>query len=132
MRRVNESIRHVLAYAKKVNPYAANFNIVTPYPGTGFIKEIRDQIDTFDWSRYDVYTPNLKYQNFTAEEISEYHRKCFRQYYFRFGWLTENWRLMWPRLYRLMEPLLPAQEFPIQASKQLAAKPQPEKLKLVA
>jgi len=107
-----ESIRHVLSYAKKVNPYAANFNIVTPYPGTGFFKEIRDQIDTFDWSRFDVYTPNLKYDNLSAEEVSAYHRKCFRQYYFRWGWLTDNWKLLWPRLHRWFAPLLPAKDKP--------------------
>ena len=56
-----ESIRDVLRYAKAVNPTFANFNIVTPYPGTEFFEEIKPQIATFDTTKYTVYTPVLKY-----------------------------------------------------------------------
>ena len=33
-----KSILHVMNYARTVNPTYANFNIVTPYPGTGFLR----------------------------------------------------------------------------------------------
>jgi radical SAM superfamily enzyme YgiQ (UPF0313 family) len=94
-----ESIRDVLRYAKRVNPFAANFNVCTPYPGTGFIEEIKDQIAHRDWTRYDVYTPNLKYEHLTADEVQELHRKCFTQYYFRREYLMANWRFLFPRLF---------------------------------
>lgn len=100
------SMRAVFKYAKEVNPFAANFNVVTPYPGTGFINEIRDQIDTFDWSRYDVYTPNLKYQHVTPEQIRDLHEKFFRQYYFRWDYLFGNWRQLFPRLQPWLEPIV--------------------------
>jgi radical SAM superfamily enzyme YgiQ (UPF0313 family) len=92
------SIREVLRYAKQVNPYAANFNVCTPYPGTGFISEIQDKIASRDWSRYDVYTPNLKYEHLTTEEVAQLHRDCFRQYYWRWAWLRGNWQFLFPRL----------------------------------
>lgn len=94
-----QTIREVLRYAKKVNPYAANFNICTPYPGTGFLGEISDKIASRDWSRYDVYTPNLKYEHLTTEQVAELHRECFRHYYYRWNWLRGNWGFLFPRLH---------------------------------
>lgn len=95
-----QSIRAVLRYAKKVDPFVANFNVCTPYPGTGWLAEIDHLIADRDWSRYDVYTPNLKYEHLTADEVHQLHQECFRQYYFRWKYLTENGRFLMPRLHR--------------------------------
>lgn len=102
-----ETIRAVLRYAKQVNPFAANFNVCTPYPGTKFFDEIAGQVATRDWSRYDVYTPNLKYQHLTADEVSRLHQKCFTQYFFRWGWLAANWPFLFPRVDAAIAALTP-------------------------
>lgn len=94
-----ETMRDVLRYAKQVNPFGGNFNICTPYPGTGFYGEIEHKVATRDWSRYDVYTPNLKYEHLTAADVTAMHQKCFTQYYFRWKYLRENWQFLWPRLH---------------------------------
>ncbi len=91
-----KSIRYVLKYAKKVNPTYANFNIVTPYPGTEFFNEVRDQVADFDYSKYSVYTPVMKYQHLTREEVADLHAKCFTSYYFRWPYLRDNAHLLWP------------------------------------
>jgi radical SAM superfamily enzyme YgiQ (UPF0313 family) len=104
------SIRAVLRYAKSVNPTFANFNVVTPYPGTEFFEEIKSQIATFDTTKYTVYTPVLKYRHLTSERVSELHAKCFTSYYFRTRWLTANGPLVWPILQRLGWRLPPAPE----------------------
>jgi tRNA A37 methylthiotransferase MiaB len=93
-----ESIRNVLRYAKAVNPTFANFNVVTPYPGTEFFEQIKPQIATFDTTKYTVYTPVLKYKSLTSERVAELHAKCFISYYFRTRWLTANGPLLWPSL----------------------------------
>ncbi len=93
-----ESIRGVLRYAKSVNPTFANFNIVTPYPGTEFFEQVRDRIATFDFRNYTVYTPVMKYTNLTAEQVQQLHAKCFTRFYFRWKYLRDNARLLWPRL----------------------------------
>lgn len=93
-----ESIHAVLRYAKALNPTFANFNIVTPYPGTEFFEEIKSQIATFDPTRYTVYTPVLKYRNLTSQRVSELHARCFIAYYFRSRWLQANASLLWPSL----------------------------------
>lgn len=97
-----QTIRAVLRYAKTVDPFVANFNVCTPYPGTGFIEEIAPLIASRDWSRYDVYTPNLKYEHLTSAEVTELHQECFRQYYFRWKYLADNWQFFFPRLHRVV------------------------------
>ncbi len=93
-----KSIRNVLRYAKAVNPTFANFNIVTPYPGTEFFEQIKSQIATFDTSQYTVYNPVLKYQHLTPERVSELHAMCFVSYFFRGRWFWANAPVAWPIL----------------------------------
>jgi radical SAM superfamily enzyme YgiQ (UPF0313 family) len=100
-----QSIRAVLRYAKQVDPFVANFNVCTPYPGTGFINEIEPLIASRDWSKYDVYSPVLKYEHLTSDIVAELHQECFRQYYFRWQYLSENWQFLLPRLHRFVSSL---------------------------
>lgn len=97
-----ESIYGVLNYARKVNPTFANFNIVTPYPGTGFYEEVKDQVADFDYSKYSVYEPVMKYQNLTSDQVKELHGKCFTKFYFRSRYFRENATLLWPQLKRFL------------------------------
>jgi anaerobic magnesium-protoporphyrin IX monomethyl ester cyclase len=94
-----KTVRAVLRYAKKVDPFVANFNVCTPYPGTDWLAEIDHLVANRDWSRYDVYTPNLKYEHLTADEVRELHQDCFRQYYFRWKYLKQNGQFLFPRLF---------------------------------
>jgi radical SAM superfamily enzyme YgiQ (UPF0313 family) len=93
-----KSIMAVLKYAKQVNPTFANFNIVTPYPGTEFFGIVKDQIANFDFTQYNVYTPVMKYEHLTPRQVQDLHAKCFIKYYFRGRWLDTNAHLMWPWL----------------------------------
>ncbi|MBN2022934.1 MAG: radical SAM protein [Pirellulales bacterium] len=93
-----ESIRGVLRYAEAVGPTFANFNVVTPYPGTEFFGQIKDRIADFDFSHYDVYTPVLRYDHLSIEQVAALHGKCFRHYFFRWRYLRENAHLLLPWL----------------------------------
>ena len=92
-----QSIYSVLNYARKVNPTFANFNIVTPYPGTPFYDQVRGQIEDFDFSNYSVYQPVMQYKNLTSEQLVDLHAKCFEKYYFRSRYFVENGKLLWPQ-----------------------------------
>jgi radical SAM superfamily enzyme YgiQ (UPF0313 family) len=98
----SDSIHDVLHYAKKLNPTFANFNVVTPYPGTQFFAESTALDPTIPWSHYDMYTPVLKYERLTREEVRRLHAKCFTSYYSRWPYLFANARLLWPALQRLL------------------------------
>jgi radical SAM superfamily enzyme YgiQ (UPF0313 family) len=104
------SIRQVLRYAKSLGPTFANFNVVTPYPGTAFYETMRDRLDTIDYSRFNVYTPMLKYDHLTSIQVEELLGKCFQHYYFRWQYLKENAALLWPGLRRLGIGAEPRQE----------------------
>ncbi len=92
------SIRQVLRYALSLGPTFANFNVVTPYPGTAFFEQMRDRLETIDYGRFNVYTPMLTYDHLTPRQVEELLGKCFRRYYFRWQYLRENAALLWPRL----------------------------------
>jgi radical SAM superfamily enzyme YgiQ (UPF0313 family) len=96
-----QSIYDVLNYARKVNPTFANFNIVTPYPGTGFFEEVKDQVADFDYSKYSVYQPVMRYEHLTADDVRRLHGECFSKYYFRSRYFVENAHLLWPSWQRL-------------------------------
>ena len=85
-----ESIQRVRLYAQDLNPTYANFNVVTPYPGTAFFERMRPQIEDEDLSHYTVYTPVLKYQHLTRQRMEQLVAKCFHRYYFR--WLDTSAR----------------------------------------
>ena len=93
-----QSIRRVSRYARAVNPTFANFNIVTPYPGTEFFEQMQDRIAELDFSRYSIHTPVLKYEHLSAEQIAHLHGKCFSRFYFRWRWLLDNAQFLWPKL----------------------------------
>lgn len=94
----DRSIRRVLDYALTLNPTFANFNVVTPYPGTPFFEQIRPQIADFDYTQYTVYTPVLRYEHLSRERVSWWVAKCFRRFYFRWAYLAENAAVLWPQL----------------------------------
>ncbi len=96
-----ENIESVLRYAKALNPTFANFNVVTPYPGTEFFEQSRHDIADFDYSKYSVYTPVLKYRHLTPERVAELHARAFVSYYFRSRWLVANAAQVWPGLQSL-------------------------------
>jgi len=95
------SIERVLSYARRVNPTYANFNIVTPYPGTQFFRDIQQQIGELDFTKYNVYQAVLKYRYLTPARVMELHGRCFERFYFRMRYLRANAHLIWPWLPRL-------------------------------
>jgi anaerobic magnesium-protoporphyrin IX monomethyl ester cyclase len=98
-----QSIRDIEQYAKLLNPTFANFNVVTPYPGTAFFAENRDRIACADYSRYSSYIPVLKYDNFTTDDLMRWHGQCFNHFYFRWEYLRENALMIWPALQRFSQ-----------------------------
>jgi radical SAM superfamily enzyme YgiQ (UPF0313 family) len=97
-----ESIRGVLNYARRLNPTFANFNIVTPYPGTAFYGQMQDRIGSRDYSRYSAFEPVLSYEHLTPERVAELHARCFAGFYFRSRYFADNARQLWPSLGRLV------------------------------
>ncbi|MBM3790051.1 MAG: radical SAM protein, partial [Acidobacteria bacterium] len=52
----HEGIRDTIRYAKKLNSFAIQFTVTTPYPGTEFYRNVRQRIFETDWERFNGWT----------------------------------------------------------------------------
>jgi radical SAM superfamily enzyme YgiQ (UPF0313 family) len=96
-----EAVKSVCAYAIALGPTFANFNIVTPYPGTELFRQLQGRIADFDFSHYSAYTPLLQYDHLTPEKLRSLHQWCARRFYFRWDYLGDNLHLLWPSLQKI-------------------------------
>ena len=63
----------------------AHFSILTPYPGTQTFARMATEgrITTYDWKRYNLYTPVYEPARMTAEQLADGLRRAYRGYYSR-------------------------------------------------
>lgn len=94
------SIRAVARYARSLNPTYANFNVVTPYPGTAFYEteKAAGRIADFDFTRYTSYAPVMRYEYLTPAEIERLHARAFNHFFFRWDYFRQNATLLLPIL----------------------------------
>ncbi|MGI9023690.1 MAG: B12-binding domain-containing radical SAM protein [Acidimicrobiales bacterium] len=61
----------------------AHFAVLTPYPGTQtFARMASDgRITSYDWKRYNLYTPVFEPARMTATELSDGLRRAYRNFY---------------------------------------------------
>ena len=85
-----ETMQQTIDYAKHLNPYLAQFDIMTPYPGTRYYDEVKDRILTEDWTQYTTYHPVLRLDHIKSETLLQYKQKAYREFYFRWEWLLKN------------------------------------------
>ncbi|HOD11885.1 MAG TPA: radical SAM protein [Candidatus Omnitrophota bacterium] len=93
-----ETIEQSIQFAKEINPTVVTFGVMTPYPGTEVYEEVRKaHPEIGDGSACDLsklHTQGFFNEAFTSlsrEEISQYIRKAYFQFYMRpsyiFSWL---------------------------------------------
>ncbi len=85
-----QSIASTIEYAKHLNTPLAQFDVMTPYPGTKFFEEIKDRIVDHDWKKYTTHHPVVKLDHLTAQEVLEFKNKAYREYYLRPSWIAKN------------------------------------------
>jgi radical SAM superfamily enzyme YgiQ (UPF0313 family) len=81
-----EGIKKTIKYAKKLNTHVAQFFIFTPFPGTKYFENIKNQIDEKDWEKFDCYTPVIKHKNIAKDRLLELKESAFVSYYYRPAW----------------------------------------------
>lgn len=70
-----------ISYAKRINPQAVQFSILTPYPGTRLFDQVKDRITTFDWDLYDCMNPVLRCDHLSAKEIKGLLKRAYMSFY---------------------------------------------------
>ncbi|NOY82565.1 MAG: hypothetical protein GXP31_16325, partial [Kiritimatiellaeota bacterium] len=78
------TVRRTLAFARRMDPYSANFSIVTPFPGCRYHEQLRrkDMLETEEFEAYDgEHRAVLRTDNLTSDDlVAAYH------------WIVRKWR----------------------------------------
>jgi len=85
-----ESMASTIKYAKYLGTPLAQFDVMTPYPGTKFYNQISDRITSFNWKEYTTHHPVVKLDHVTSDQVLEYKNRAYREYYLRPSWVFKN------------------------------------------
>ena len=70
-------------FVEKSHLDAAQFSILTPFPGTKLFSMIKDRIFHFNWDLFDGAHSVFKLDYLTKEQIEGLLRKAYRKFYLR-------------------------------------------------
>jgi anaerobic magnesium-protoporphyrin IX monomethyl ester cyclase len=73
-------------------PDLANWAMYTPWPFTPLFQEIKDQVEVFDFSKYNFVTPIMKPAALTRGELLDGVMKNYRRFYMRKALFHYPWR----------------------------------------
>ncbi|UCE59383.1 MAG: cobalamin-dependent protein [Phycisphaerales bacterium] len=80
-----ESMQRTIAYALRLDPDLAIFNITTPYPGTEMFKWAKTNglLNTEDWGEYELSRAIMTLPTVSPEQIAEAYSRAHRVFYNR-------------------------------------------------
>jgi anaerobic magnesium-protoporphyrin IX monomethyl ester cyclase len=76
-----ESMAKTLELAKFYNPDMAFFLAIAPWPYAEIYPILKDQIEVFDYSRYNLVEPVMKTKTMTLQEVQDWLGKASREFY---------------------------------------------------
>ena len=94
-------IKKTIKFARKMRLESAQFDILTPYPGTSLFKYMDDsnRIITKDWSKYG-YQLLFKPKSISIEKLQELHKQAWKEFY-SLPSIIFRLRIPYPSLIRL-------------------------------
>jgi anaerobic magnesium-protoporphyrin IX monomethyl ester cyclase len=101
----SESIRATIEYSIDLGSTAAQFKILTPYPGTPLYKRMQPTITETDWERFDGFTPTFTHPSLTHAELTFLLGSAYTQFYVRPSFLMNYLRISAPRVRSLVASL---------------------------
>jgi len=78
-----ESIASTLELAQKFNPDFAHFLLLAPWPYADMYDDVKPNICTKDYGRYNLVEPVIKPSNMTTDELFTEVLNCYRKFYFK-------------------------------------------------
>jgi anaerobic magnesium-protoporphyrin IX monomethyl ester cyclase len=78
-----EGIRETIRYAKKLNTFAIQFTVTTPYPGTQFFDSVRRDIFEKNWERFNGWTSVYRHPVISSEELHRLREFAYVSYHLR-------------------------------------------------
>jgi anaerobic magnesium-protoporphyrin IX monomethyl ester cyclase len=87
-----ETLEETFQMAWDWQPDLANWAMYTPWPFTPLFQEIKDQVEVFDFSKYNFVTPIMKPEALTRGELLDGVMKNYRRFYMRKALFHYPWR----------------------------------------
>lgn len=87
-----ETLEETFQMAWDWQPDLANWAMYTPWPFTPLFQEIKDQVEVFDFSKYNFVTPIMKPAAMTRGALLEGVLKNYRRFYMRKALFHYPWR----------------------------------------
>lgn len=84
-----------IAMAKRLNTFAVQFTVATPYPGTTMYHQLKDRIRENDWEKFNGWANVFTHPTMTAEEIHHLREWAYVSYHFRPAYLWQFFRSQW-------------------------------------
>lgn len=88
-----EMIIKTLKFARRLNPHAVQFSILTPYPGTELFEKVRERLLTRNWRVFDGTHPIFKLDHVSAKELRRLLATAYRSFYLRPSKLWDEFEL---------------------------------------
>jgi len=76
-----QSVAQALKFAQLLNPDAANFMALTPWPYTALYRELEDLVRERDYARYNLIDPVVEPRQMTLTQLDIALTDCFRKFY---------------------------------------------------
>ncbi|MBP9183154.1 MAG: magnesium-protoporphyrin IX monomethyl ester anaerobic oxidative cyclase [Fuscovulum sp.] len=87
-----ETLEETYKMAWDWQPDLANWSMYTPWPFTPLFQEIKDQVEVFDFSKYNFVTPIMKPAAMTRGELLDGVMKNYRRFYMKKALFHYPWR----------------------------------------
>ena len=90
------SIAATIDFAIDLGSTAAQFKLLTPYPGTPLWKQLEPRVYEKDWQKFDGFTPTFEHPNLSARELKFLLGAAYNRFYLRPSWLADWLRVTAP------------------------------------
>ena len=78
-----EGIMDTIRYAKKLNTFAIQFTVTTPYPGTEFYHNVKNRIFDHDWEHFNGWTCVFNHPLISPDELHRLREFAYVSYHLR-------------------------------------------------
>jgi radical SAM superfamily enzyme YgiQ (UPF0313 family) len=96
-----EGIHETIRYAKRLNTFAIQFTVTTPYPGTQFYEKVRHSIFERDWERFNGWTSVYNHPAIRPEDLHRLREFAYVSYHLRprYVWRFLQSTVLYPFLF---------------------------------
>jgi len=76
-----QDLQSTIEITKSLDLDFPTFSLLTPYPGTELMEEVmsKNLLLKKDWRDFNWFTPTIRYQNLTSEQLTEYINKAYKE-----------------------------------------------------